>query len=121
MKKYILPILLTSLLLSACSLNWDNKEDLFEKKQECASHIDEATTYFKETNDWWLSIFYSKKLNTCIVAYIGKPEVEWNYDPQDPKIPTTKKYIFDFLTKEIIIQTADTIEWNNKITELKSE
>jgi len=34
-------------------------------------------------------------------------------------MPTTKKYIFDFLTKEIIIQTADGIEWNNKITELK--
>lgn len=121
MKKYIPFLIITSLLLSACSFNWNNKEDLFQKKEDCARHINEANAYFKETNDWWLSIFYSKKLNTCVVAYIGKPKLEWNYNPKDPVIPTTKKYIFDFLTKEIIIQTADGIEWNNKITELKWE
>lgn len=91
MKKYILPILLTSLLLSACSIDWSGdkekkiaelekqiQDDTFQKKQECGKYKDilekkiaektkEAqnwsTYYFY--NEWLKEVFYSKNEKTC--------------------------------------------------------
>jgi len=66
MKKYIPLLVVTSLLLSACSIDWGDKDNLFQKKQECYSHKEE----FKESsNDTLIEIFYSEEVNSCIVRY----------------------------------------------------
>jgi len=126
--KKLLPLLLaTSLLLSACSIDWSNRKEnivseksMFEQKQECEKYITDANKYYNN-NDGWVRIFYSKKLDTCIVVFISEPEMLWNYNPEDPTNPITRKYIYDYLTKELILQTEDGELWNNKIKELKWE
>jgi hypothetical protein len=55
------------------------------------------------------------------VSYIGFPEVNWAYNKEDPANPSSKKYIIDYLTKEVILQTEDGVLWNNKIKELRWE
>lgn len=119
MKKYILILFVTSLLLSSCSLNLGSqksdfvKKSLSEKKRECERYSDEATTYYKN-NDWWISIFYSEKLDTCVVNFIWMPD-----DSKDGIKPATKKYIFDYLTKKSILETEDGIVWTKKIKEIR--
>lgn len=73
MKKLLPILLLTSLLLSACNFNWSNKEDLFQKKQECwklnkilEERIDKNS--HGETNLRYelKEVFYSKTKNDCL-------------------------------------------------------
>lgn len=85
--KKLLPLLLaTSLLLSACSIDWDDKkvvpvenvskpvelEDIFKKKQECLKYKDEIQKIYRDvTQHFWTEdtkieeIFYSPNWNSC--------------------------------------------------------
>ena len=89
MKKYIPILLVTSLLLSACSIDWNDEKDkkitelqaeiendVFKKKQECQKYQEEVERRIqkseKELNDIWdhynetiNEIFYSKSKKTC--------------------------------------------------------
>lgn len=77
MKKLIPFILLTSLLLNACSINWNNKEDLFHKNQECLSQKDKILEKLKDETEKYkgwdythtetlFEIFYSPVEKNCL-------------------------------------------------------
>lgn len=76
MKKYIPILLATSLLLSACSI-WI-KDDLFQKKQECANMKDKIQ---QEQRSWTYveEVFYSKKINSCLYVV----ENDWGKSIKD--------------------------------------
>jgi len=56
--KKLLPLLLaTSLLLSACSIDWSNRKEnivseksMFEQKQECEKYITDANKYYNNND-----------------------------------------------------------------------
>lgn len=73
MKKFLPLILITSLILSACSI-W-NKEDVFQKKQECFS---QKEAFEKNSGDTVIEIFYSKKINSCVVRYF-RNETQYHF------------------------------------------
>lgn len=76
--KKLLPLLLaTSLLLSACSIDWNNKDDLFQKNQQCLSKRSEIINRINSDNKKYenqeytfvqelLEIFYSPKEENCL-------------------------------------------------------
>ncbi len=96
MKKYIPLLLATSLLLSACSVDWNDEkvapventskpvepEDTFKKKQECAKYKDEMFEDLKTRfPNYWSDIltkehlyieeiFYSPAENSCFYSWV---------------------------------------------------
>lgn len=104
MKKYILILLATSLLLSGCSI-W-SKDDLFQKKQECAKleqemwkQLDSNERYggrMEWTSLYLSMIFYSPLRNSCL--YKSEFIVRWDNGLWDSYLLE----INDFFTKEII-------------------
>ncbi len=98
MKKYIPLLIITSLLLSGCSIGFNNEENnSFKKKQECNNMFVKIENYLKDTGytSWKLnSIFYSPKMDSCL--YISETESTIN---------TNWKHILisDAFTKEPII------------------
>lgn len=90
MKKLLPFLLISSLLLSACSV-W-NKDDLFEKKIECAKFLPELEkkilNWNKITENWWdvsygygiEEIFYSPFRNSCkaVVSSYINPKISPN-------------------------------------------
>lgn len=112
MKKYIPVLLITSLLLSACSI-W-NKDNLFEKKQECAKYkvqveadIEKKCNNYNETSNCYLSeIYYNNQNNSC--------EYSWyvNYstfsEKWEAKVSKWIYFVEDILTwKEIFSDSCD--------------
>lgn len=113
MKKIISISLLSVLLLSSCSIDWNDEKATFKKKQECEKYADEI-------KKWWDlldEIFYSKKLNTC-VSISHSPS--WIFVINDllrnstilMKLSNWNKTFLEWKTLE---------EYNNKIRELKWE
>ncbi len=100
MKKLLPFIILTSLILSACTFNGENKDYLFQKKQECIKlekdmweQLSSSERYedkMESTTLYLTMIFYSPVRNSCIY----KSEfITWgNYQLE----------LNDFFTKEII-------------------
>lgn len=81
MKKFLPILLATSLLLSACGIGWNNKEDLFQRKQNCLKYKNEISKTIKDrinTLAQWkdkytheedfLEVFYSPIKNSCLYA-----------------------------------------------------
>jgi hypothetical protein len=87
MKKVFPLILLTSLLLSACSINED---EIFEKNRLCWEYKESLNKEWSSLNLWVKEIFYSPKLNTCaytvwentgttvFTVWSKTPLFEWN-------------------------------------------
>lgn len=139
MKKYIPILLSTSLLLSACSIDWNNKKDnLFEKKQECAKYRDEmlkdaisvneeslakASMAWHEYNLEIEEIFYSKKYNSCLYQ-LSTYKLNWIKIPDISEKQLLSKSIYDYFSKKEIINTLDNHseeEFDKKLKELKWE
>ena len=108
MKKYIVIFLTSALLLSSCTIDWNDQKDkkiselekqiasdLFKKRQECEKY---RNTILK-SNDWssFQEIFYSPKRKTCVVKFAsvsGKPAI-------------TFAELKDYLSGEDIIMNFD--------------
>lgn len=112
MKKLLPILLLTSLLLSACSI-W-GKEDLFEKKQECMEYKNKMTEYLDK--NWYSSttikeIFYSDKWNSCY--FISETLVG----------ETKREFLFDYLSNKLIATKINCSEiWKSYCTvEMENE
>ncbi|OIO76794.1 hypothetical protein AUJ87_02065 [Candidatus Gracilibacteria bacterium CG1_02_38_174] len=127
MKTYLALSLLTSLLFTSCSVDWNGekqtKDDLFKKKQECAKNISQVEKEFSEWKSNYTEghklyeLFYSPKLNTCLKAYTligGLTERVTVYAIDDI---FSKENIFQKSTGEV----SDFEVFENKIKELKGE
>lgn len=132
MKKiFIISILFV--VLWSCSIGWNREKDekiaelqkqveilenekendLFEKKKECSTYHDSMLKYAKEFRSEIYEIneiFYSPKLNSCLFLWDS-----WDYE-----------FLFDYFNR-VNIDTLDylnskkSLEWENKIKELKWE
>lgn len=82
-----------SLLLSACSFNWDNKEELFQKKQECLKYRNEVIKIFEGQSSWKFldEIFYNPELNTCLYSFKTNTEIG----------------VYDYLANKTLFSTSD--------------
>jgi|GEM_PF-2480434 len=77
MKHYLaLGLLLSTLLLTSCSVNWNNKQaenDLFKKKQECAKYENSVKEKYSNDETYFFdSIYYSEKYNSCLYRISSK-------------------------------------------------
>ncbi|MBP7806099.1 hypothetical protein KA057_00270 [Candidatus Gracilibacteria bacterium] len=123
MKKYIPILIITSLLFSACSIDWNGekdkkiaelekqtKNDIFKKNQECEKYKNEIEKEIKEYN--WEdkerkitktatldSIFYSPLVNSCLYYAKGTSN--------SPEYSIEYNWIQNFLTKERITATPN--------------
>lgn len=74
MKKILLiSLLIFGFILTGCSQQkWLSQDELFQKKQECASYTSEM---YKDIEKWWyeepliLDVFYSSSINSCIYEF----------------------------------------------------
>lgn len=141
-KRYlILLLILSAILLSSCSIDWNDEkdkkikeleqqiqDDTFKKNQECNKLFEEK----KEKIYWdqqeqirlWInfvSIWFSKKINSCYISYSLRVP-NWTY---------AIFYIDDLLRKEPIFTTSLPLDlseeqsawkrFDEKIKELKWE
>ncbi len=132
MKKIFVLWVILSLLLTSCSIDWNDEKDLFTKKQECANNKSKMEEdWNEEVRKIWIvswdpyrwevsEIFYSKKLNSCLYVFNIYKEVNMDYQWQEILLST---FIYDFLTKKEIISSIwkEKSEVDNKIKELKWE
>jgi hypothetical protein len=115
MKYFLITILVSSFILTGCSQQkWLSQSELFDKKKECANHrntVEERCS--NETSCQIKEIFYSPKMNSCIVyAYKYLPWDIWTH------------WLQDMLTGEEIIDYRDNEDneiFKKKIQELKWE
>lgn len=105
MKKIFILWIILSLLLSSCSIDWNDEKDkkiaelekqiqndLFKKKQECEKYIDQIKEKLKkEYYDWntyittFLWMYYDKKNSSCVYDassrdIINKKDEKFLYD-----------------------------------------
>lgn len=112
MKKYIPFLLIASIFLSACSIDWNGEKDKkiaelekqirdisFEKQKECGNLQNAAQEQISKNSDAEVTmIFYSPKRNSCLFTsgYIYKQIAQMQ--------------IHDFYTKEVIHQEICSFE-----------
>ncbi len=65
MKKLIIAVL--ALGLVGCMSNNLSQEEMFKMKQECSKYQDD---FISQYGDDFQTVFYSPKLNTCVLYYI---------------------------------------------------
>lgn len=113
MKKFLwFSFLLGLIFLGWCTTtNKLSQNELFQKKQECASYKTEIEKEIKERNFingiWWgqtqllESIFYSRKNNTCMyhVRWSISYMIDWALQVRDTQS------VYDYFSKEKIIST----------------
>ena len=136
MKKIIVLLIMLTFVLSSCSIDWNDKKDkriielenkveeirkekesdLFYKKQECKKYQDTAFLFLKEWDEID-SIFYSKKLNSCLFSFITYETVSLEGFDRDYPIHVIR----DIFTLEYIFRETDYPLWQEKIKELKWE
>jgi hypothetical protein len=132
MKKIFILWIILSILLSSCSIDWNDEKDkkiaelekqiqndLFKKKQECAKHKDKIENNIKtEVTSWivkmkYLSeIFYSNNKNTCY-ALLEEKDNSWKEYWIIEDILTSNKFNYK--------KFEDWKLFYAKIKELKSE
>jgi len=98
MKKYILPILISSLLLSACSL-W-NKEEIFERKTDCLEMKNDMFKFAKTLKPqvWQIDeIFYSKSKNSCFFVTRETRDI-------DQGVTRDFATLFDYLNQKMLLE-----------------
>lgn len=121
MKKYILPILLTTLLLSACDVHLDDEKgkkittelekqvqnDDLKKEIECKDYFDKnnSNIYWEKWEEKMgvIRIFYGKKSNSCYFAY--------SLINEDPY---SAQYLIDDLLKKDSVFSWIILGWDNK-------
>lgn len=97
MKKILTISLLSILLLSSCSIDWNDENTAFKKKQECASYKNNIEKSVSNIN-WKLEeLFYSKSRNSCI--YI----MEYN--------DFSWKAVFDYMSWEKLFDILNQYCW----------
>ena len=146
MKKYIPLFLITSLLLSACGIDWNDEkdtkiaelekqvqDDTFQKKQECQKYKNDIEKWINEKiqenkkssayiyyNKTLGEIFYSKNKKTCI-ALIGEM---YQYQSKNNIANNMQEYdtILDILNNDLTSYSLkDKSMYYDKIKELKWE
>lgn len=73
-------------------------------------------TAYKDYIESSYSFFYSKKVDSCIVAYTG---VAGQAKPGE--LVPIKNYIMDFSNKKILLETNNIEEWQNKVREMRGD
>ncbi len=136
MRKIIVLLIMLTFVLSSCSIDWNDEKDkkitelenkveeiikekesdLFNKKQECKKYQDTAFLFLKEWDEID-SIFYSKKLNSCLFSFITYETVSLEGFDRDYPIHVIR----DIFTLEYIFRETDYPLWQEKIKELKWE
>lgn len=94
----------------------ENENDLFKKKQECIKDENKAL-WFLQKWDEINSIFYSKKLNSCLISFIRYETVK--NDDLERVYPV--HIIRDIYTMEWLFHETDAPKWEDTIQELKWE
>ena len=140
-KLFIIFLLFGSLIFTGCSTQkWLSQDELFEKKQECASYWDIIGDFLDSKYpeiDWIYvkyeisDVFFSKELNTCLYWFKAFDRLcginngckySTDYDTY------VDFWIYDVLSrKEIFYKKTDSWAWvknsekefNNKIKEFK--
>jgi hypothetical protein len=116
MIKSSLSILTLTICLQSCSSGPKplTKTEKFELKARCAGYWDSAVREFQSAGGPTVEeLFYSPKLNTCVVALSGTNAEGWAVED----ILSHHKYIFYELTKE---HPDAEKQWEAKIEELKA-
>ncbi len=136
MRKIIVLLIMLTFVLSSCSIDWNDEKDkkitelenkveeiikekesdLFNKKQECKKYQDTAFLFLKEWDEID-SIFYSKKLNSCLFSFITYETVSLEGFDRDYPIHVIR----DIFTLEYIFRETDYPLWQEKIKEFKWE
>lgn len=113
MKKLLLLVLFSSLVLAGCAQQGLSQSELFEKKESCTSHTEEMLKQALEiTSVHGIyaidEIFYSQKDNTCYYVALW---TEW-------------KLLFNYLNRALVdsyVYLEDQKRFEQKIKELKWE
>lgn len=142
MKKIFVSLLFISLFLSSCSIDWndekdkkiaelerqvedlkkdkdsvkDNNDDLFEKNKECMNLENKAFSFLKEWDEI-NSIFYSKKLDSCLISFITYETAKLEDFERDYPVHVIR----NIFTLEWLYRETNYPWWEEKIKELKWE
>ena len=114
-KKFLLPLLLLSVILAGCGKQWLSQEQLFQKKQECASYKEKIEKDIKEkyrsaSPSLSLSasldeIFYSPIRNSCLYTVIISSS--WTPKFRSWQVET-KKVIMDYFANQQLWEWIET-------------
>ena len=114
MKKVLLiTSIVFELILAGCGQQgWLSKDELFEKKQECAKYkndieksIEEENSKNLESHKYLNEIFYSPKNNSCLYIYTTDNGQYINH------------FLVNYLTNQWIIWYNETVSSSDKIKE----
>lgn len=101
MKRFLLvSVLVWALILTWCSQQkWLSQNELFEKKQKCASYKDEIQKEISK--QLWVNslneIFYSPTRNSCMYRYSN----------------VNAEAVVDYFTKEVVIDALNLFDTND--------
>lgn len=107
MKHFLALSLLSSLLLTSCSVDWNDgkttQNDLFEKKQECVKYENIVKEKYSNNETYFFdSIFYSEKYNSCLYRVSSK---SLKNEPNH--------IIYDYLSNKKVISKNDICDYQD--------
>lgn len=125
---------MSGITLSGCTqIDISSESDFFEKKQECAKYKDAMLKDWMDINNDWMSstwdpyklnieeIFYSEKNDSCLYVLSIKKYVDLIVDNEYKAYILLNMYVYDYLTKQLILSTEDLSEdsFNISLQQLK--
>lgn len=108
MKKALFLFIIVPFLLSACFQKHSN--------EECRGYESKIMSEYKDYIESSFSLFYSKKVDSCVFAYTGVAGAA-----KPGELVPIKNYIVDYSNKKILLETIQIEEWQNKVREMRGD